>query len=70
MNLIKFHNENEIKVEKINISSSRKEELEESLLLYFTGLTRKAQDIEKNKIENISKREEAKEYFAASRFGF
>jgi len=53
MRLINFHKNGEFKVNKVNIKKSKKEELQNSLLIFFTGVTRNAQSIESKKIKNI-----------------
>lgn len=52
-NLIYF-NKNNIKVEKIKINQSKFDELNSSLMLFYTGIKRSATRIEKNKIENFN----------------
>ena len=47
------YSKNKIQVKNINISNTRKERLENSLVLFFTGFSRKAALTEKNKILNI-----------------
>lgn len=54
-NLIEFSNKDNIKVTPIDLSNSFKSELSSSLMLFFTGIKRKAQNIEINKINNINK---------------
>jgi D-glycero-alpha-D-manno-heptose-7-phosphate kinase len=54
-NMISFSQTGDIKVEKLSISKARREELAESLMLFFTGITRRAQNIEMNKIRNMDK---------------
>ena len=53
-NLIHFSSSNDFNVEKICIPEARFQELNNSLLLFFTGVTRRAQDLEKKKINNLS----------------
>jgi D-glycero-alpha-D-manno-heptose-7-phosphate kinase len=53
LNLIQFYGEENIVVSRIPLSRSRITELDESLLLYFTGFTRKAHDMEKLKLERL-----------------
>lgn len=53
LNLITFSQDDGISVERLSISKTRMEELSESLMLYFTGITRRAHDIESEKIKNI-----------------
>ncbi len=52
-NLIHFSSNNNFSVERITISGERLEELNSSLMLFFTGATRRAQDVERKKIGNI-----------------
>jgi len=54
LRIVEFKKNGSISVDRVNISSARKEEFEESLLLFFTGITRKAQGVESSKIKNIS----------------
>ena len=53
-NFIEFSKIDNIKVTPININSDFKNELSNSLMLFFTGMQRKAQSIEINKINNIN----------------
>lgn len=53
-NMINIQKNGDFKVIPIKLSKNRQEELENSLVLFFTGIKRKAQDIEKQKIENIN----------------
>ncbi len=55
LNLIEFTTAGTINVERIAISNARRAELNASLMLFFTGITRRAQNIESNKIKNIEK---------------
>ncbi|WP_353432674.1 kinase [Polynucleobacter sp. MWH-UH23A] len=52
-NLLEFAKGSDIKVQKVDISMQRKSELFSSLMLFFTGITRSAQAVEANKINNI-----------------
>lgn len=54
MNLIRFESSNKIIVEPLNLSASTMEELSASLILFFTGITRRAATIESEKIKQIS----------------
>jgi D-glycero-alpha-D-manno-heptose-7-phosphate kinase len=54
LNLIEFRHDGDFAVHRIAISKDRREELDRSLLLYFTGITRRASDVEKNKIKNLA----------------
>ena len=53
MNKITFSGEHEINVIPITISEERKTELQNNLMLFYTGLSRFASDIEKEKISQI-----------------
>lgn len=55
-NIINFSKKN-ISVNSINISQDKIKNLLDNMVLYFTGLQRHAQVIEKNKIENLNKNE-------------
>lgn len=52
-NIINFSSKSDFSVERIALSSGRLEELDSNLMLFFTGLTRRAQEVEINKIKNI-----------------
>lgn len=54
LNLVRFSKSGDIAVEPISVSEQRRNELNSSLLLFFTGIRRSAQNIEKEKIKNIS----------------
>jgi D-glycero-alpha-D-manno-heptose-7-phosphate kinase len=54
LNLIEFRRDGDFTVHRVPISRTRREELDDSLLLYFTGITRRASDVEKNKIKNLA----------------
>ena len=51
-NKINFNGKDEIKVEPITIKKERMEELDNHLMLFFTGFSRIASDIAKSQIEN------------------
>lgn len=53
LNLIEFKKVNDISVHKIEITKDRLSELENSLVLVFTGLKRRASDIAKNQIAKV-----------------
>jgi D-glycero-alpha-D-manno-heptose-7-phosphate kinase len=57
-NLIKFGRDGSFLVAPVTISSERKQELHSHLLLCFTGFSRIASEIEKSKIDKITKIEE------------
>jgi D-glycero-alpha-D-manno-heptose-7-phosphate kinase len=54
LNLIKFSSNSNFFVERISLSQERLEELDKSLMLFFTGITRVAQEVEKRKLQNLS----------------
>lgn len=53
MNLIRFGPDNEIVVEPLHLSGNVMEELSASLIMFFTGITRRASNIEADKIKHI-----------------
>lgn len=53
LNVIRFSGANEFHVERVQINAAVLQELNENLVMIFTGLTRRANDIEKKKIENL-----------------
>ena len=53
-NLIEFSKNDEIKVTPIDVSSARFKQLNNSLLLFYTGLVRRASNVEREKISNMS----------------
>lgn len=53
-NLIEFNPNGNFNVERLAISTNRIQELNDSLMLFFTGITRRAQNVEAEKIKNIS----------------
>ncbi len=54
MNIVSFQPNNSINVERLSVSQATIEELSASLILFFTGITRKAVNIEADKIKRIS----------------
>lgn len=54
INLIEFERDGNFTVHRINLPKSRQLDLDQSILLYFTGITRRASDVEKNKIRNLA----------------
>lgn len=58
LNVIRFRGEGEFLVERVAISEARLRELNDSLLLFFTGVTRKAQEVEKSKLANMQRIQE------------
>lgn len=55
LNLIKFSSSSDFSVERVTLSKDRMNELDESLMLFFTGITRRAQDVEKKKLNSLNK---------------
>jgi len=53
LNLIRFSGQGDFNVERIAIRPERMRELNDSMLLYFTGLTRQAQEVEKAKLGKL-----------------
>jgi D-glycero-alpha-D-manno-heptose-7-phosphate kinase len=53
-NVVRFRGEGDFLVERVPISACRLRELSESLLLVYTGLTRQAQEVERNKLTRMS----------------
>jgi D-glycero-alpha-D-manno-heptose-7-phosphate kinase len=53
LNLIEFSTTETFTVTRISLTQSRLHELDNSLLLFYTGLTRLANDIERKKINNL-----------------
>ena len=54
LNVIEFKKVDDVVVHRVVIQPDRMQELEQSLMLIFTGLTRTAHEIEKEKLERIS----------------
>jgi D-glycero-alpha-D-manno-heptose-7-phosphate kinase len=50
LNRIDFQSDGQFSVNQIRISTARREELEDSLMLFFTGFTRSAEEIERKKV--------------------
>jgi D-glycero-alpha-D-manno-heptose-7-phosphate kinase len=57
-NLIRFETDDTIQVSPIIISRERLDELQSSIMLYFTGFSRYSSDIAGDKIKNIPKKEQ------------
>jgi len=55
LNVIRFRGEDDFVVERVPISQQRLRELNDSLLLFFTGVTRQAQEVEKSKLSNLER---------------
>ena len=53
-NLIRFRGQSDFTVERVAISEERMQELDESLMLFFTGITRRAQEVEQRKLKNLA----------------
>ncbi len=53
LDLIEFMDVNNIVVHRLPIGFDRMRELDESLLLFFTGIRRRAEEVEKRKIQNL-----------------
>lgn len=54
-NHIKFYGDDGFEVERINVDVHQTKELSECLMMYYTGMTRRASDIEEAKLKNIDK---------------
>ena len=54
-NLIRFRGQSEFIVERVPVSETRMRELNDSLMLFFTGITRHAQEVEQNKLKNLGR---------------
>ncbi|MCF6218369.1 MAG: kinase [Gammaproteobacteria bacterium] len=55
-NRIRFFQDGHFSAEPVILSSQRRDELQDHLMLFFTGLQRNAPDIAKSKIDNLHKR--------------
>jgi D-glycero-alpha-D-manno-heptose-7-phosphate kinase len=51
--VVRFRGDGEFVVERVPIGETRMRELGDSLLLYFTGITRRAQEVEASKLANL-----------------
>jgi D-glycero-alpha-D-manno-heptose-7-phosphate kinase len=58
LNLIRFRGEADFVVERVSLSQNRMQELGASLLLFYTKITRRAQELERNKLTNMSRIED------------
>lgn len=56
-NLVAFHKDGEITVKPVTVSSKRMKELENHLMLFYTGIVRTASDIAKTFVPNIKQKE-------------
>jgi len=54
LNIVRFSREDDIMVTRIPLRPERSQELDESLLLFFTGIRRRAGDLERNKLNRLS----------------
>ncbi len=54
LNLIEFNNDLSVEVKPVAISDQRKKELNQSLMLFFTGISRNSCDVSKLFIQNLS----------------
>lgn len=54
LNLVEFERDGTFNVHRITMPKDRQVELEQSILLFFTGITRRAGDVEKNKLRNLN----------------
>jgi D-glycero-alpha-D-manno-heptose-7-phosphate kinase len=53
-NVIRFRGDDDFVVERVSLSASRMKELADSLLLVYTGLTRRAQEVERGKLSRMA----------------
>ena len=53
LNVVRFVNDDEFTVHRIALPRARQVELADSLLMFFTGITRSAGDVEKRKLDNL-----------------
>lgn len=58
LNVVQFRGEDDITVNRIPLGKQRLKELDDSLLLFFTGIKRRAQDMEKSKFECMKQNRE------------
>ena len=59
LNVIRFSGRDRFEVSRVAISKDKLTELDASLMMFFTGITRRASDVEKAKIENMTRKEGA-----------
>ena len=57
-NVIKFHEDGGLTVDPVILPLKRKEELNQNLMLFFTGFSRIASEVAKSKVNNLSKKTE------------
>src|SRR3954468_14606269 len=55
LNVVRFRGDSSFTVERVPIGELRMRELNASLLLFFTGITRRAQEVEQNKLNNLGR---------------
>lgn len=55
LNLIEFERGGTFNVHRIALSKERQRELEDSILLFYTGITRRASEVETNKLRNLAR---------------
>jgi D-glycero-alpha-D-manno-heptose-7-phosphate kinase len=59
LNVIRFSGKDRFEVSRVSVSKDKLTELDASLMMFFTGITRRASDVEKAKIENMTRKEAA-----------
>jgi D-glycero-alpha-D-manno-heptose-7-phosphate kinase len=59
LNVVEFSGPDRFAVNRVSISREKIRELDDSLMLFFTGLTRKAVTIEKKKLKNVDSNQES-----------
>lgn len=59
LNVIEFSGKDRFQVSRVAISKEKLAELDASLMMFFTGITRRASDVERAKIENMTRKEVA-----------
>jgi D-glycero-alpha-D-manno-heptose-7-phosphate kinase len=55
LNVVRFSGEGDFTVERVPINEARMRELGDSLMLYFTGITRRAHEVEAAKLANLGR---------------
>ncbi len=58
LNVIRFRGKGDFVVERIALSQERMNDLERSLLLFYTKITRRAQELERSKMANMNRIQE------------
>lgn len=61
LNVIEFSRDDHFVVHRVAVSKAKLQELQESLLLFFTGRTRKASAVEARKVEGMRRKEGVRE---------